>query len=170
VQPAKESHSENDEDSTKKAIDNFRAEVSFEASAANKSMGRFNESSFQQVPTLMDEQYNNMQINKPMMDNSDIIEEIDSQDLSSSAASPSRASNQEQIVDSLPAMVSRQDAILEAPRRGQMNKKSSAQKGAKTTFGRQDEPHQEQAQRLQSTEFNEGKKFHQKDNFLSTKK
>lgn len=62
------------------AIENFRREVDVDVSGANRSMGgKLNESSFYQVPTMMDEQPQIMQINRPMVDQvSDVIGEEDS--------------------------------------------------------------------------------------------
>jgi len=53
-------------------------------------MARMNESSFQYVPTMMDEQPCHNQINRPMFENeSDIIGEEESQNISSSLSSTS---------------------------------------------------------------------------------
>lgn len=173
MQGVKDSQSDNDESSAKQAVDFFRKEVEvdtrheavLEVTATNKTMARMNESSFQYVQTMNNiKEESHWQVNKPMLDeDSDIIGEEDSQ-LSNSMDKTVRMDEQETPAQ---AITSRQDAIMEQPRRGQKNKLPSVEQAnqAKTTFGQ--ESNQFPVQRMQATEMKEeGQKYHKKDNFF----
>lgn len=133
MQGVKDSQSDNDESSAKQAADIFRREVEvdtrheavLEVTATNKTMARMNESSFQYVQTMTNiKEESHWQVNKPMLDeDSDIIGEEDSQ-LSNSMDKTVRMDEQETPAQ---AITSRQDAIMEQPRRGQKNKLPSVE-------------------------------------------
>ena len=135
-QPPKDSHSSNDDsvltvkEPVAAATENLRAELEQQMAAPNRSVARVNESSFQYVPTMMDEQPRHTQVNKPLFDEeSDIIgeEEDESQNVSSQASAAQTQQNpamdfyggHQQTPQATPnIVVSRQDALVEPPKRG----------------------------------------------------
>ena len=199
-QPAKDSHSSNDDsvltvkEPVAAATDNLRAELEQQMAAPNRSVARVNESSFQYVPTMMDEQPRHTQVNKPLFDEeSDIIGEEDDESQNGSSHASAAPTNpamdfyggQQQTAQATPNIVSRQDALVEPPKRGSKaqaeargqnsiaTQKQAVGNQARTAFGNGENQQQQihgEANRMQSTEFaNENlKKHHKKDNFIQS--